>query len=103
MEISVKWLDGKYPSFNIGLSSAAGKDPFIEIKGCKIMNGSSGEFISYPSKKNEQTGKYWNHVYGSPEFNEAVMKKALASKPTESENKPVKKSYDDFADDLPFN
>jgi DNA-binding cell septation regulator SpoVG len=81
MEISVKWFDGQYPSFNLILASAAGKDPFLEVKGCKIVEGQNGPFISYPSRK-QDNGKYWNHVYGSEQFNAVVLEKAQASAPS---------------------
>lgn len=80
MEVSVKWFDGAYPSFNLILASAAGKEPFIEIKGCKIMDGKNGPFVSYPSRKLD-SGKYWNHVYGSDAFNAVVLSKAQESMP----------------------
>jgi hypothetical protein len=78
MEITIKHFDGQYPSFNILLHSAPGSEPFLEIKGCKIVEGSSGPFISYPSRK-QDNGKYWNHVYGGEKFNAAVLKKAQST------------------------
>ena len=102
MEISVKWFDGQYPSFNVNLS--ANGDDFLSIKGCRIMNGSKGEFVAYPSTKNEKTGKYWNHAWGSDRFNEAVLKKALAERPATTSNRSSQgASPVDMADDLPFN
>jgi DNA-binding cell septation regulator SpoVG len=80
VEVTVKWFDGQYPSFNIILASAAGKEPFLEIRGCKIIDGQNGPFISYPSRK-QDNGKYWNHVYGSDLFNATVLSKAQASMP----------------------
>jgi DNA-binding cell septation regulator SpoVG len=80
MEVSIKWFDGQYPSFNIMLASAAGKEPFLEIKGCKIVDGQKGPFISYPSRKMDN-GKYWNHVYGSDLFNATILSKAQESMP----------------------
>ena len=74
MEITIKHFDGQYPSFNIALHGAPGAEPFLEIKGCKLVSGANGEFISYPSRKQEN-GKYWNHVYGGEKFNAAVIKK----------------------------
>ena len=78
MNITVKWFDGKYPSFNLMLASKEGAEPFLEIKGCRIVDGKSGPFVSYPSKKLD-TGKYWNHVYGSEKFNAAVLAVARES------------------------
>lgn len=73
MKITVQHFDGQYPSFNISLHGTEGAEPFLVIKGCKIIEGQSGPFISYPSRK-QDNGKYWNHVYGGEKFNEAVMK-----------------------------
>lgn len=81
MEISVKWFDGQYPSFNLILASGPGKDPFLEIKGCRIVEGQNGPFVSYPSRK-QDNGKYWNHVYGSEQFNAVVLSTAQESMPS---------------------
>lgn len=80
MHISIEHHDGKYPSFNVCLSSKEGKDPFLTIKGCQMKQGDKGEFIAYPAKK-QDTGKWWNHVYATKEFNDAVIKKYHESKP----------------------
>jgi DNA-binding cell septation regulator SpoVG len=104
MEISIKWFtESKYPSFNVMLASAPGRDPFLEIKGCRIVDGKNGEFVSWPSTKNESTGKYWNHCYGSEQFNEAVLEKAKAAKPVSASRQASKSATDDdFQDDIPF-
>lgn len=107
MEITIKWFTGKYPSFNVGLSSKAGKDPFLEIKGCRIVNGANGEFVATPSTKNAQTEKYWNHAYFAPDFAAVVLEKAKESMPkdefkAEAEKHFKKGGVDDFKDDLPF-
>jgi len=107
MEISIKHFDGQYPSFNIYLHGSPGADPFLEIKGCRIVKGSKGPFISYPAKK-DANGKYWNHVYGGEKFNEAVLKKAQqAPKPSHDAAKarqlPKDSGFDDMQDDsIPF-
>ena len=100
MKISIQHFHGQYPSFTVKLHTRPDAEPFIEIKGCKIMSGSNGEFVSWPSKKLD-TGKYWNHVYASKEFNEAVMKEVKASAPVEAKPKPSPaQGFDD--EDLPF-
>jgi DNA-binding cell septation regulator SpoVG len=99
MEISIKWFDGTYPSFNLILASAAGKDPFIEIKGCKIMDGKNGPFVSYPSRKLD-SGKYWNHVYGSDAFNAVVLSKAQESMPAKAPARRQAPADDDGS--IPF-
>jgi DNA-binding cell septation regulator SpoVG len=103
MEITIKHFEGQYPSFNIMLHSAAGSEPFLEIKGCKIVSGANGDFISYPSRKQEN-GKYWNHVYGGEKFNAAVLAKAQKTAPRqESRQAPKRNSgFDDMSDDVPF-
>lgn len=79
MEISVRWFDQQ---FNVALASQPGKDAFLEIKGCRIANGKNGPFVSWPSTKNQSTGKYWNHIYGSEQFNAVVLSKAQECMPT---------------------
>jgi DNA-binding cell septation regulator SpoVG len=78
MEIEIKHFNDQ---FNVHLSSKAGAEPFLEIKGCRIANGKNGPFVSWPSTKNQQTGKYWQHVYSSEKFSAAVLEKAQASMP----------------------
>ena len=104
MDITVKHFEGQYPSFNIMLHSAPGSEPFLEIKGCKIVNGANGEFISYPSRKNEN-GKYWTHVYGGEKFNAAVLKKAKegqAPKPRQAPARSNSGGFEDMDSDVPF-
>jgi DNA-binding cell septation regulator SpoVG len=93
MEISISWHGD---NFNVELASKAGKDAFLSIRGCRVVNGSNGPFVSYPPKKNEQTGKYWNHVYGSEKFNAVVLEKAQASQ------QPAKQPRMATDEDIPF-
>ena len=81
MKITVNWIAGDRPQFNVSLSSAPGKEAFLDIKGCRIVDGAKGPFVSWPATKNEKTGKWWNHCYGSEAFNDAVMAEAQLSKP----------------------
>lgn len=115
MEITVKHFGGQYPSFNILLHGVPGAEPFLEIKGCRIVQGSKGQFISYPSRKDDK-GKYWNHVYGGEKFNEAVLKIAQKAAPTpqapqrnvyaeaKSGARPAQPAsgFDDMQDDVPW-
>jgi hypothetical protein len=78
MEIAVKWFNDQ---FNVSLLSKPGADPFLDIKGCRLVNGQNGLFVGWPATKNASTGKWWNHVYGSEKFNAAVLEKAQASQP----------------------
>ena len=95
MHISIEWFDGKFPQFNVSLSGAPDRDPFLTIKGCRIVDGAKGRFISWPATKNEKTGKYWNHVWGSDAFAEKVLAQAEAARP-----KQRAKPADD--DEVPF-
>lgn len=99
MNVSIEWHDGKYPSFNVNLSSKEGADAFLSIKGCRIVDGSKGQFVSYPATKNEKTGKYWNHAWASEKFNAVVLEKALASMPKASAPSGGGASVDE---DIPF-
>ena len=83
--------------FNVNLHSKEGKDAFLSIKGCRIVDGQKGAFVSYPAKKNEQTGKWWNHVWANDEFNRVVLEKAMAAM------SPKKSRQVEEADsDIPF-
>ena len=89
MDIRIKWFDGKYPSFNVSLASAPGRDEFLTIKGCRLVNGTDGQFVSYPAQKKDD-GKYWNHVWASEKFNEAVLAAATEDAPEAKPAKPSK-------------
>ena len=69
--------------FNIGLASKEGTQPFIVIKGCRIVDGNKGRFISFPAKKLD-SGKWWNHVYATEHFVEHALKAYDESLPKKS-------------------
>jgi hypothetical protein len=79
--VTIKWFEGNYPSFNVSLHSEEGRPEFLTIKACRIMNGKDGPFVSYPATKNETSGKYWNHCWGSDQFNAKVLELAVATQP----------------------
>jgi DNA-binding cell septation regulator SpoVG len=83
-------------SFNIALSSKDGRDPFFVLKGCRIVDGQKGRFISVPSVKME-SGKYWNHAYISEGFQAEVLKAYDAST-----QKAATKAAAPADDDIPF-
>lgn len=93
MHLSAEWRNSKYPTFNLNLSTKEGKEPFLVIKGCKIVDGQKGEFISWPAKKMDD-GKWLNHVYASKEFVDAALKVAKEAK--------VSGPVEDMANDMPF-
>ena len=119
MEIRTIWHQGKYPSFNLELASEEGRDAFLVLKGCQIKDGPNGTFVSVPSKKNEQTGKYWNHAYLADKFAAIVLSKAQESMPREERKAPshdgfkarqlapaparqASSGFEDMDDDIPF-
>ena len=95
MEIKIEWRD---KNFNINLHTSPDKDAFLSIKGCRLVGEGEDAFIGFPARKNEQTGKWWNHVWGSDEFQGVVIKKAIAAK----EKPKAPKKLDELDDDIPF-
>lgn len=100
MHFSVKWFDGKYPSFNLSFHKKEGDKEFFSVKSCRIASGSNGEFVSYPSQKKDD-GKYWNHAWGDDAFNAYVLKLANDSRPSRNDTPQQSKSAD-FEDSIPF-
>ena len=101
MEILIEWQESKYPQFNLSLASKPGNDPFLVVKGCRIVQGKDGEFVSGPSTKGNND-KYWNHTYMSKDFSAVVLEKAKECQPQKSEPKQSSKHDDNFDDDIPF-
>jgi DNA-binding cell septation regulator SpoVG len=95
MIIEIEHIPGTRPQFNVSLHSKEGKDAFLTIRGCRIMDGTKGPFVSWPATKNEKTGKYWNHMVTSKEFSNAVLAKA-------EESAPPKRQTPDNAAEAPF-
>lgn len=98
MEILIEWHEGKYPAFNVNLASKPGAEAFLEVKGCRIIDGMKGQFVSWPATKNEKSEKWWNHVWGSEAFNNVILTKALEARKTA----PAKGYKDDTDNSIPF-
>lgn len=105
MDITIKHFDGERPQFNVMLHTAKGSEPFLEIKGCRIVNGTNGPFVSWPATKGNN-GKYWNHVYAGEKFAAHVLALAQggqARRPPPPRPAPRASSgFEDMADDVPF-
>lgn len=101
MHFSVKWFDGKYPQFNLQFHKAEGQPEFFSVKGLRIMNGQNGEFVSYPSQKQE-SGKYWNHAWGDEKFNAFVLELANKSRPSRNEPQQSRQAAPPVVEDVPF-
>ena len=105
MKIIIEHFGGERPQFNVKLASADGKEPFLTIKGCRLVSGRDGQFVSWPATKNEKTGKYWSHVWGSDAFASAVIAEALKAAPPEPDKRTLSerkaRKVDDDSD-IPF-
>lgn len=101
MKIGIEWFEGGHdrPQFNVSLASAEGKDPFLTIKGCRIVDGSKGPFVSWPARKMDN-GKWFNHCYASEPFAAAVL--AEASKAQQKPKRIDNVRKEDIDDDIPF-
>lgn len=89
--------------FNVQLASKAGEDHFLAIKGCRIVNGANGPFVSFPSRQ-MTNGKWWSHAWGSDKFQAAILK-AHAEASKGGKKAPSKKAAKADADadaDVPF-
>lgn len=92
MEIGIEWFSDQ---FNVNLSSKPGAEAFLSIKACRIVNGKDGAFVGWPATKGNND-KWWRHVWGSDKFNQAVLERALATKPASGN----RRQQDD--QDIPF-
>lgn len=88
-------VEHKGKGFNVHLASKEGAEPFLTIKGCRIVDSAKGAFVSWPATKNDSTGKWWNHVWANDKFAAAVMAKA-------QESMPQRVSRNDDDGDAPF-
>ena len=84
-------------TLGIAFHKAGSDKPFAVIKGCKIANGSNGEFVSGPSTKIDD--KWFNYLFMDKDFGAYITKMALEAMP--KEQKPVQ-SNNDNDDTLPF-
>ena len=99
MHITVKWFKD---AFNVNLHSKEGVEEFLSIKGCRIVSGKNGPFVSFPASKKTSGEGYWNHVWTNPAFYEAVLKKAEESRPTDTHTQAKSNGYQPQDDDIPF-
>lgn len=104
MKISIEHHNDQ---FNVGLASREGVEPFLVIKGCRVVDGRNGAFVSWPARKLD-SGKYWNHVYASEAFARAVLdaynesKPKPAAKPDKMGAVKARQLSDSDYDDIPF-
>jgi DNA-binding cell septation regulator SpoVG len=79
VEIRIDWHNDQ---FNVQLASKPGEDEFLSIKGCRIVDGAKGAFVSWPATKNTASNKWWSHVWASDKFAAVVLSKAQETMPS---------------------
>lgn len=92
MKIEIQQFEGQ---FNVALCSKEGVQPFLTIRGCRVVEGRNGRFVSWPARKTEKG--YWNHCVASEPFAAAVLaayeesapKPAIKAKAAEPEDDPI--------------
>jgi DNA-binding cell septation regulator SpoVG len=100
MQIDIEWFNDQ---FNVKIASERGREPFLTVKGCRIVSGTKGPFVSWPSTKNEKSGKWWSHVWASEQFADVVLSKAQASMPSQKAPQRSRAAASDDQDmDVPF-
>jgi len=95
---------GKFTFYTIRLHSAEGKEPFLEIKDCRIIDGSKGRFISFPARKDDKD-KWWPYLYASDGFQVEAIKAMDAATPaqdTRTHGERKKPTLIDMDNDVPF-
>jgi hypothetical protein len=71
MKINIEMnKDGE--SFSINLLGK-NDEPFLSIYSCRVRNYEGKRFISYPARKSEKTGKWFNYCRSSDSFTAAVL------------------------------
>lgn len=95
---------GKFTFYTIRLHSAEGREPFLEIKECRIIDGSKGRFISFPARKDDKD-KWWPYLYASEGFQVEAIKAMDAATPkpdTRTHAERKKPTLAEMEDDPPF-
>lgn len=101
MKLTVEIFDGKYPSFNLNLHSKEGAEPFLTLKGLRMVEGNKGRFVSMPAKKLD-SGKYYNHAWASDAFQDAIKAAWDAARPKPEPKREEQGAIADMADDVPW-
>ena len=57
---NVRWVDGKNGKEGVAFFSLIYQD--MKVYNCKIVSGSNGDFVSFPSAKGSD-GKYYNQAW----------------------------------------
>jgi DNA-binding cell septation regulator SpoVG len=79
---------GKWTFYDVMLASAEGREPFLTIKDCKLIEGSKGQFVGFPSRKDDKD-KWWPMVYGSDGFQAEVIRAMNAAEPPKTDPRTI--------------
>ena len=71
----------------------------LVVKGCKLANGSNGQFVSGPSAKMDN-GEWFRYLYMDKQFGDYVTKLAIEAMPNEPQQSKPKAA--DLESDIPF-
>jgi hypothetical protein len=95
--------------YTIKLASGEGREPFLELKDCKVIEGSKGRFVGFPARKEDKGGvtKYWPYMYASEAFQIELIKAMDAATPkpdtrTHGERTGRRVAQDDDDSSVPF-
>ena len=71
----------------------------LVVKGCKLANGSNGQFVSGPSAKMDN-GEWFRYLYMDKQFGDYVTKLAIEAMPKAPQQSNPKAA--DLESDIPF-
>jgi DNA-binding cell septation regulator SpoVG len=82
---------GRFTFYTVRLATAEGRQPFLEMKDLKIIDGPKGRFVSFPARKDDKD-KYWPYMYASDEFQVELIKAMDAASPKDTRTHAERKA-----------
>lgn len=100
--ISVK-IEPSTSGKTFGLALTKGDKVLMVVKGCKLVSGQNGQFVSGPSTKMDD-GKWFNYLFMDKQFGDYVSKLAIEAMPAQTAQQaaPQRQAVADTSD-VPFN
>jgi DNA-binding cell septation regulator SpoVG len=86
-------------TFGVAIHKTKDEKPFMVVKGCRLVGGNNGMFVSGPATKMND-GKWFNYIFMDKAFGEYITKLAQEAMPQQSSQSAQSKSDD--SDDVPF-
>lgn len=86
----------------IAIHKKGEEKPFMVIKGCKIVNGQNGPFLSGPATKIDND--WFNYLFMSKEFSQYISEMAVKAFPKQAQGSKAPASGGGMIidDDIPF-